>query len=185
MDTLTPRSPSRVRSAGIFLAIFAAYFVTARLGLSLAVITRQVTAVWPPTGIALAAVLIFGYRVWPAILVGAFLVNAMSFEPLGTALGIGVGNTLEAVTGVYLLRRFTAFGDSFARPRDAFSFITLPALLATTVAAAIGTTSLCLGGVMSWHVFARVAWVWWVGDALGALVIAPLILSWKAPRPPR
>ena len=145
-------SASRLRYAALLLAIATIYFLAAKLGLSLAVITRQVTAVWPPTGIAIAAVLIFGYRVWPAILVGAFLVNAVSFEPLGTAFGIGVGNTLEAVTGVYLLRRFTRFGEAFARPRDAFSFITLPALLATTVAAAIGATSLCLGGVMSWHV---------------------------------
>jgi PAS domain S-box-containing protein len=178
-------SLSRVRLAGIFLAIFAAYFVTAKFGLSLAVVTRQVTAVWPPTGIALAAILIFGPRVWPAILLAAFLVNAVSFEPLGTALGIGVGNTLEALTGVYLLHRFTRFGDAFARPRDAFSFIALAALLATVVAALIGTTSLCLGGVVPWHKFGRVAGVWWVGDALGALVIAPLILSWRAPQFPR
>jgi len=176
---------SRVRFAAILLAIFAVYFVTARLGLSLAVVTRQVTAVWPPTGIALAAVLIFGYRVWPAILLGAFLVNAMSFEPLGTALGIGVGNTLEALTGVYLLRRFARFRDAFSRPRDAFSFITLAALLAPVVSAVIGTTSLCLGGVVFWHSFGRVAGVWWVGDTLGALVIAPLVLSWKAPRAAR
>ena len=174
-----------VRFPGLLIAVAAVYFVAAKFGLSLAHDTRQVTAVWPPTGIAIAAILLFGFRVWPAILAGAFLVNAFSFEPLGTAAGIGVGNTLEAVTAAWLLRRVVGFGRAFTGSKDAFAFITLASLLAPIVSATIGTTALCLGGVVPWTTYGRVAMLWWTGDALGALVIAPLILSWSASPLPR
>src|SRR6516164_9524232 len=88
------------------LALLAAvYFGAAKLGLTMAFVAEQVTAVWPPTGISLAALLFFGYRLWPGIALGAFLVNATANEPVGVAAGIAVGNTLEALVGVWMLRR--------------------------------------------------------------------------------
>jgi two-component system CheB/CheR fusion protein len=171
---------SGFRFFALLLGLGVVYFVAARLGLSLAYGTRQVSAVWPPTGIALAAVLLFGNRVWPAIFVGALAVNAISAEPLGTALGIALGNTLEALFGAYLLRRFARFGDSFAGPRDALTFIGLGAVVAPIVSATIGSASLCLGHVVPWSGFDGVWRIWWLGDALGALVITPLLLSWYA-----
>ena len=182
--TLLRRFPV-LRLPGLLLAIAVIYFAAARFGLSLAYDTRQVSAVWPPTGIAIAAMLLFGPRIWPAILVGAFFVNALAAEPLGTALGIAVGNTLEALMAGWLLRRAAGFGRTFTGAKDAFAFITLAALPAPVVSATIGATSLCLGGVVPWTSFGRVAALWWTGDALGALVVAPLILSWSASPPPR
>src|SRR5215471_13551671 len=87
----------------------AVYFGAAKLGLSKAFVAEQVTAVWPPTGIALAALLLFGYRAWPGITLGAFVANATTTAPLATALGISLGNTLEALAGAWLLRRLVQF----------------------------------------------------------------------------
>ncbi len=93
------------------------YFSAARLGLSLASMHKSVSLVWPPTGIALAALLLFGYRLWPGIALGAFFINASTGVGLAVAAGIAAGNTLEALSGAYLLRRFTRFRASLDRPR--------------------------------------------------------------------
>lgn len=98
--------------------VTAAYYGSAKLGLSLAFESSSVTAIWPPTGLALAAILIWGYRMWPAIALGAFLANITTAEtPLGVALGITGGNTLEAVAGAYLLYR-VGFRQSLERMRE-------------------------------------------------------------------
>ncbi|HXN41601.1 MAG TPA: MASE1 domain-containing protein, partial [Myxococcaceae bacterium] len=103
--------------------MFAAYVVTARLGLLLDAVGGFATLVWPPSGIALAALLIGGYRLWPAIALGAVVVNAWVGAPLGVALGIAVGNTLEAYLGAYLLRRVAHFEIGLDRLRDAFALV--------------------------------------------------------------
>src|SRR4051812_18603049 len=100
--------------AGI-LALAAVYFGAAKLGLALAYVAEQVTVVWPPTGMALAAVLLFGYRVWPGIALGAFLANATTHEPPLVAVGIAAGNTLEALAGAWLLNRVVGFRVSLGR----------------------------------------------------------------------
>src|ERR1700735_1888871 len=92
------------------LLLAAAYYATSKFGFSLAYVAEQVTVVWPPTGIALAAVLLFGPRIWPGIFLTAFLTNATAHEPFITALGIATGNTLEALTGAWLLRRYAGPG---------------------------------------------------------------------------
>src|SRR5262249_25585546 len=102
----TPAWPRRGVSYAVQVAGLAAvYFVAAKLGLTMAFVAEQVTAVWPPTGIALVALLLFGYRAWPGIALGAFLVNATTNAPLGTAAAIALGNTLEALAGGSPLRR--------------------------------------------------------------------------------
>jgi integral membrane sensor domain MASE1 len=137
---------SLLRRLGGLLPLAVVYFASARLGLSLAFVAEQVSPVWPPTGIALAAVLLFGDRVWPGIALGAFSANIMAHEPLLTACGIALGNTLEALVGAWLLRR-VRFQNSLERVRDAIALILLAAGLSTMVSATIGVTSLCLGGV--------------------------------------
>src|SRR5919199_6754439 len=111
MRKSTPFLPPR--SHGHYLltlsVIAAAYFATGKLGLALAVEAKQVTAVWPPSGIGLAVLLLFGYRVWPAVALGAFLLNLSAGEPWLAACGIGLGNTLEALGGAFLLRRVAKF----------------------------------------------------------------------------
>ena len=154
------------------------YFVVGRFGLSLAAMHASVSLVWPPTGLALAAVLLWGYRLWPGIALGAFLVNALTAVPLGTAAGIAVGNTLEALSGAYLLHRFVGFQSSFERLRDVFGFVGLGAALSTAVSATIGVASLCLGGAASWSAYGSFWSYWWLGDAMGALLLAPVLLTW-------
>ncbi|HLK12104.1 MAG TPA: MASE1 domain-containing protein [Candidatus Binatia bacterium] len=156
------------------------YLAAAKLGLSMAVVAPQVTAVWPPTGIALAAVLLLGDHVWPGIALGAFLANVTAHEPVATAVGIACGNTLEALAGAWLLRR-AGFQTSLARVRDVVAFVGLAALASTTVAATVGVTSLALGHVHPWRAFGPLWGLWWVGDAMGDLVVGSAILVWASP----
>ena len=155
------------------------YFAAAKLGLSMAFVAEQVTPVWPPTGIALALVLLFGWPVVPGIALGAFAANATTNEPIATATGIAIGNTLEAVIGAQLLHA-VGFRVSLERLRDVLALVALSAGVSTTVSATIGVTSLCLGGVQTWSVAPTLWWVWWLGDAMGALVVAPPLLAWAA-----
>ena len=155
----------------------ALYFVAAKLGLSLAFATAQVTTVWPPTGIAIAALLMFGWSAWPGIFVGAFLANVTADEPAWMALLIAGGNTLEAVVAVRLLRRF-GFQMAFERVRDVAAFIGCAALVGPAVSATVGVGALALGGLVAWSDVVPVWLVWLVGDALGAMVVAPFLTAW-------
>lgn len=152
------------------------YFVAAKLGLSLAFIHANVSPVWPPTGVAVAALLLLGHRVWPGILIGAFAANVLTPIPIGSALGIAAGNTLEALTAVFILRH-AGFNNSFDRAKQVVWF--LAALtVGTMVAASIGNVSLCLGGAAQWEHFGSLWLTWWLGDLVGGLVVAPLIVTW-------
>jgi integral membrane sensor domain MASE1 len=119
----------------------AIYFSTATLGLSLDAVSGVATAVWPPTGIALVALLLGGYRLWPGIAVGAFLVNVSTSTPVLVACGIAVGNTLEALVGITLLARVVGFRSALDRLQDVVGLVALAAGLSTLVSATIGVTS--------------------------------------------
>ena len=166
----------QIRALAIGIAIAAAYVLAARLGFSVAFVAEQVTTVWAPTGIAQAVVLLWGVRFWPAIWAGAFMANALTAAPIWTAAAIATGNTLEAVALVWFLRR-ASFDPAFSRLSDAARFIVFGALAATTISATIGVLSLCAAAVQPWDRFASLWSAWWIGDALGALVVAPIILG--------
>jgi PAS domain S-box-containing protein len=161
--------------------VSAVYFGGAKLGLSLAVGHGVITPVWPPTGIAIAALLLLGPRVWPAVAIGALLGNATSGVSFWVATGIAVGNTLEALVAVYLLRRFS-FRKSFERVQDVVRFA-CAAAIAAGVAATNGVTVLALADSAAASPYGSRWLLWWLGDATGALLVAPLILVW-ATRPP-
>ncbi len=168
---------------GLVAVLAAVYFGAAKLGLGMAFAAEQVSAVWPPTGIALAALLLLGYRFWPGVALGAFLANVTAHEPIATACGIAAGNTLEALAGAWLLRQGARFDPALERLRDVLGLIVLAAALSTALSATVGVTSLCLGGVQPWSAYGELWRVWWLGDATGALVVAPVLLTW-ASRPP-
>ena len=161
-------------------AIAAVYFASAKLGFTLAQVAEQVTMVWPPTGLSLAAVLILGYRIWPGVLAGALLANVTTNVPAAAALPIAVGNTLEALAGAWLLRRIVGFDIGLERIRDVLGLVVLAAGVSTIVSASIGTTTLCLAGLQPWSAFRPIWWDWWLGDAMGALLVAPALLTWSA-----
>lgn len=167
------------RYIGTVTAISIIYWGSARLGLSLAFATQQVTAVWPPSGIALVALFGFGYRAWPGVYAGAFLINAVSDESMLTAAGIAAGNTLEAAVGVFLLRRVIDFDGSLDKVKNVLGLVGLAALASTTVSATLGVANLCVEGIVRWSAYGSVWWVWWMGDAMGDLVVAPALLAWS------
>jgi integral membrane sensor domain MASE1 len=134
---------------GAVAVLAGAYYGAAKLGLTLAFANPSVAAVWPPAGIALAALILWGKRYWPGVAVGALLANGWTGVPIETVLGITVGNTLEALTGAYLLERVARFRSSLRRVRDVLALIVLGGAVSTLVAAAIGVASLRLGGAVS------------------------------------
>src|SRR5260370_15104927 len=150
--------------AAAVLMIAAVYFGAATLGLGLAdrSLADEVTIVWPPTGIALVVILVFGYRYWPGIALGAFLANLFTNETVPTAFGITIGNTLEGLLGAWLLRRVIRFENSLERLKDVVGLVVLAAGLSTMVSATIGATMLCLGG-KPWENFGRLWLTWWFG----------------------
>ena len=159
--------------------LFVAYAITAKLGLSFDAVSGVATAVWPPTGISLAALLLFGFGLWPGITLAAFLVNAQTGVPLLAAAGMAVGNTLEAVAGAWLLRR-AGVSARLERVRDVIALVGLAALVSTTISATFGATSLWLARGFTEGTYAELWRVWWIGDVGGDLVVAPLILTWAA-----
>lgn len=169
-----------IRYILLTLVIAAVYFAAAALGLSLAFLHTSVSPVWPPTGIAIAALLIFGRRYWPAVFIGAFAANETTDVTALTAAGIAVGNTLEAVTAFELLNR-AGIGD---RPLETISrflkFVLFAVLLSPITSATIGNISLVVGSAAEWSDFWRLWLTWWLGDAMGALIVTPFLLSWRS-----
>ena len=157
-------------------AVAGLYIGTAKLGIELPVARGVVTPVWAPTGIALAALVLFGPALWPAVALGALVANVTSGASLPVAAFIAVGNTLEAVIGALLLRR-VAFNPRLERVRDVLALVVLAAAGSTTIAATNGVTTLWVSGNLSGSYGA--GWfLWWSGDAMGDLIVAPLLLLW-------
>jgi PAS domain S-box-containing protein len=172
-------TPSRVALWRQILLTLA-YFLAGKLGLALAVVNASVSPVWPPTGIALASFLLLGPRIWPAILAGAFLVNVTTTGSIATSVGIALGNAIEGRLGAELVRLFANGRDAFNRARDVVKFVLLGGLFSTTVSATIGVSSLTLAGAADWHDYPAIWFTWWLGDAVGALVVGPVIVLWCA-----
>lgn len=166
--------------AGDLVAIGAIYFALAKGGLALASIHPSATPIWPPTGVALAAVLLRGYRIWPAIFTAAMVANATTAGSVATSVGIATGNSLEAVVGAYLINRWSGGCNTFSTPNSVAKFALICVVIATPISASIGLTSLATVGYIEPKNFAD-AWItWWLGDATGALVITPVIVLWAA-----
>jgi diguanylate cyclase (GGDEF)-like protein/PAS domain S-box-containing protein len=159
-------------------ALAAVYFAAGKLGLKLAFVHVSATAVWPCTGIALTALLILGYRVWPGIWLGAFFLNLTTAGSVLTSVGIATGNTLEGVLGAYLVNRYACGRNAFHRAQDTFKFAFLAGMLSTVVSATFGVTTLSLGGFASWANYGSIWSTWWLGDAASNVVVAPLLILW-------
>jgi signal transduction histidine kinase len=164
----------------VLLGLAVVYFLAGKLGLSLAFVNRSVSSVWPPSGISVAAILLLGYRVWPGIFLGAFLVNITTAGSVITCLGIATGNTLEAVTGAWLVSRFAKGCNAFRKPRDVVKFAVLAGGLSTTVSAAIGVVSLAATGYADWADYERTWLTWWLGDAMGVILVTPPLILWAS-----
>ena len=187
----TPRSLFlRSRWAIEILVVAILYYGAANLSLRLALEKTNASPVWPPSGIALAAVLLWGYRIWPGILLGAFLANVVAFFANQAASArtivvvssaIGIGNTLEAVVAAFLLHRLVGARSPFYRAQDVFKF-TAAALLACCVAPSVGPTSISLAGIAPSPVYGTIWFTWWLGDTTGILLVTPLLLTLSEPQ---
>jgi PAS domain S-box-containing protein len=168
----------RASGLPVILLLTLLYFIAGKFGLVLASLHASASPVWPPAGIALAALLVLGYRAWPAIFVGAFLVNATTAGNVATSIAVASGNTLEAVCGAWLVNRFAGGTAVFDRPQGVFKFA-LAAVVSTIISPAFGVTSLALAGFADWANYGAIWLTWWLGDTTGDLLIAPLIILWS------
>src|SRR3989441_4749413 len=159
-------------------AVFGLYVIFGKIGLSLAVVHASASPVWAPTGIALAALLTLGYRVWPAIFAGAFCVNVTTAGSVATSLGIGVGNTLEALLAAYLVDRYANGAQAFDRSQDVFKFAGFAGLLTPTVSATVGVASLALGGYATSPDFDQIWLTLWLAYVNRAPFFGPLLILW-------
>jgi signal transduction histidine kinase/CheY-like chemotaxis protein len=187
-DGAAPRQPAEAsvwppfrqpgRYALELLATGLVYFVFAKIGLVLASIHPSASPIWPPTGLALAAVMLWGFRVWPAIFAGAWLANATTAGSVSTSAAIALGNTLESVVGGYLIRRWSGGIGTFDNPAGVAKFALIVLLVATPISATIGVGSLSLAGYADGTRIASTWLTWWLGDLAGALVVTPVIVLW-------
>ncbi|MDE1767760.1 MAG: MASE1 domain-containing protein [Candidatus Micrarchaeota archaeon] len=158
------------------LAVLAVYFIAGKIGLSLAFINSSATAFWPPTGIAIAVLLILGVRYWPVIALGAFLVNYSTTGIIITSIPIGLGNALEAFAAAYLTKRFAGGLDAFYTWQNALKFVIFGALFATMLSATVGVTTLLFGNLTTMPAYSATWFTWWLGDLTGALIFTPAII---------
>jgi PAS domain S-box-containing protein len=164
------------------VVLIALYFVGGLLGKETSFLSGSVALVWPPAGIALAAILLFGYRFWPGVALGAVLFSFMNGMPFGFfTLGTAIGNTMGAIVCAYLLKKFIAFDNAMERTRDVTGYIGLACFLGTTVNAAFNVVSLAYSGAVAWDDLFPTTLVWWVPNALAGLVVAPFIITWATP----
>ncbi len=172
------------RTAVRIVAVAVAYYATAQIGLLLALVKGQVTPLWLPTGISVAALLMSGREIWPGIALGAFTTNIALDSGFWPVLVITAGNTAAPLLAWYLLTRF-GFRPALVRLKDALLLVFAGALGAMLVSAVIGTAALKTGDVIGWRDVPAVVSVWWTGDAMGVLVFTPLLLTlprrWTAP----
>jgi two-component sensor histidine kinase len=185
-DAVPP--PSRPRRADLpaILALTALYVAAGKLGLSLAFVHTNASAVWPPAGLALAALLVFGMRLWPGVLLGAFITNITTGSTgAGAALAIAVGNSLEAVTAASLIRRWAGGVSAFDTARGVLAFTGIAAAT-TMISATIGPLSLAVAGRAPWPSLPAIWATWWLGDLSSDLIVAPVATLWLGrPRPAR
>ena len=182
----TGREPPRAHPLGSdavrLILVGLAYFTLAYLGLRLASINPSATPIWPPTGFAIAAILLWGNRIAPAIFIAAFLINQLTAGSIFTSLAIAGGNTLEAVIAGYLVRHWAEGEQVFDTPTGVAKF-TLISLAATLVSATIGVSSLAVAGYAEMSSFMSVWPTWWLGDLAGALVVTPVVVLWANSNP--
>lgn len=161
------------------LLLAAIYVGTAKIGLQFAYAQEMATLIWMPTGISLAAVLLGGYGLLPGVALGAFLTVATADVPLWVAGATAVGNTLEAFVGAFTLRRYAQFNLALQRIRDVWNLLLWAALFSTLFSATIGVGSTCVSGSIAWRDFPKVWLIWWLGNAISDVLIAPLVLVWS------
>jgi PAS domain S-box-containing protein len=179
---MPPAARSTLRYASEVAALAVLYWAAAWIGLRYVTIGHSVSLVWPSAGLAFAGLVLLGLRAWPGVAVGALLANAMTPVPLAAAAGIALGNTGEALLAALILRRVAGSRPQLESPRHVRVLLFEAAPLGALVAALVGVAALHLAGDLDSRAAVRALPVWWAGDMLGLLVVAPVCFNW-ATRP--
>lgn len=173
-------NPSQMRTyVTRFIVVVMLYVITGILGLNIRPVNVFATLFWPPTGISLAALLIWGSQLWPAIALGAFLTNYIKGASAYVAIGIAVGNTLEPLVGSLLLGRVIGIRKSLDRLRDVLAMVSIIIFVMCPISALLGSLSLWLGNQSSSQALPGTVLAWWIGDVISALIISPFLLVWS------
>ncbi len=153
-------------------------FLANRIGYLFTSETETAALIWPQSGVSLAAVLLLGYRIWPAIGLGALCAYLSESTPIGFTISATIGNTLEPLVGAFLLHRVMGFRIQIERSRDVLNLVLCGAILSPMVSSTLGVTALCATGMQPWAQYIS-SWVtWWLGDAFGIIVVTPLLIKW-------
>ena len=176
-----PAGRSWAADLGVAVLLAGVYVAGAKAAFALAVVQTSIAPIWPPSGIALAAVLLLGRRAVPGVALGALVFNASTAVPLWVSAAIALGNTLEALAGAWLLRR-AGFSVGLERVRDVLALAGLAAPVSATISASIGVMSLWASGTLPVGSLPSAWVIWWAGDIAGILTVAPpLLLGWTRP----
>lgn len=172
------------------LGLGAAYFITGKLGLLLAIPPGYATAIWPPSGIALAGLLLFGYRLWPGVLLGSFAVNigvgfdasspATILHSVLIALGIAAGASCQAAAGTYLIHRFVGYPNALTAPRQVIVFLLLAGPVSCIINPTVGSTIVLFTDGLTFTSYLEHWLTWWAGDVLGVVVVVPIVFAFMA-----
>jgi signal transduction histidine kinase len=183
-DSHPPSHPHRNSISWLLkvLALAVVYHLAARVGLSLAYVQINTSPVWPPTGIALAALLLFGVEIWPGVALAVLLGSLLTGAPWPVAVGLTIGNTLETLAGVILLRRVVRLHNAIDRVQDVVGLAAV-SMVAAGISATIGASTLVLSRSAEAQAMGGIWITWWIGNLLGALVVAPALLVWATPNP--
>ena len=176
-DAMTNLSVTKEQKA--YVAIAAAYVAAGLVALDLGSV-KAVSPIWPSAGIALGGLVMFGYRLWPAVAVGAFILYLWVLHSLPAALAIAAGNTAESLLAAYLVNRFAGGRSAFQNPQNTLRFSALIALASTTVSASCGAATLALGGFSGWAFYGTIWQTWVLGNISGILLVGPCVMLWGA-----
>ncbi len=170
------------------VVIAASYLLAAKMSFSMAIAPGNVSVVWPPSGIALAAILLLGERAWLGVWLGSFIANTWFFagvtNPFSmlafmTSSTIGIGSTLQAVLGALMIRTFVGSKDPLDGAQSVFALVVIE-VYCCFVAPTFGVTALCLAGYAPWENYSHLWWTWWTGDGVGVILFAPFLLTWSS-----
>jgi PAS domain S-box-containing protein len=177
-NKLVSTTPTTSKKIKLNVALVVIYIAAGKFGLMFASVNPSASAIWLGTGIAISAVVLFGYEMWPAILIGAFITNATTAGTFGTSFAIAAGNTLEGLLGGYFINNFANGKMVFEKSIDTVAFFVLAGMLSPMVSATIGTSSLLFAGLAQADKFKQIWITWWFGDMAGAFLLVPFIVLW-------
>jgi PAS domain S-box-containing protein len=166
------------KNLAVAASLAAIYFAFGKLGLMFSLMRPSITPVWPPSGIAVAGLLVFGYRVWPGIFLGALAIELTTPCGLGTAFGVAVGNTLESLAAAWLANRFAGGRDFFMHPLSVLKFAVLVGVISPLISPPLGVRILSADRFIVWGGGGSAWLIWWLGDMVSLLVVAPLLVVW-------